>query len=55
MPAAERYNLMPMIDRWVIKNVFSYLNEAGAGRTRKTVIFVNLSGSTLSDGGFLRT
>lgn len=25
IPAAERYNLMPKIDRWVIRNLFSYL------------------------------
>ena len=28
LPAAERYNLMPMIDRWVIQNFFSYLSQA---------------------------
>ncbi|NET24854.1 EAL domain-containing protein [Okeania sp. SIO1I7] len=27
LPAAERYNLMPMIDRWVIQNFFSYLSH----------------------------
>ncbi|MGK7920115.1 MAG: PAS domain S-box protein [Trichodesmium sp.] len=27
LPAAERYNLMPMIDRWVITNFFSYLSQ----------------------------
>ncbi|GGA16162.1 hypothetical protein CYANOKiyG1_30280 [Okeania sp. KiyG1] len=27
LPAAERYNLMPMIDRWVIQNFFSYLSQ----------------------------
>ncbi len=26
IPAAERYNLMPKIDRWVIRNLFSYLS-----------------------------
>ncbi|MDY7003788.1 MAG: EAL domain-containing protein [Cyanobacteriota bacterium] len=27
LPAAERYNLMPTIDRWVIQNFFSYLSQ----------------------------
>ncbi|NER04398.1 MAG: EAL domain-containing protein, partial [Okeania sp. SIO3C4] len=27
IPAAERYNLMPTIDRWVIQNFFSYLSQ----------------------------
>ncbi|NEO54543.1 MAG: EAL domain-containing protein [Okeania sp. SIO3B5] len=27
LPAAERYNMMPMIDRWVIQNFFSYLSQ----------------------------
>lgn len=52
MPAAERYNLMPMIDRWVIKNVFSYLKRSGCWTHQEDRYFVNLSGSTLSDGGF---
>jgi diguanylate cyclase (GGDEF)-like protein len=27
LPAAEKYGLMPMIDRWVIRNLFQYLSE----------------------------
>jgi len=52
MPAAERYNLMPTIDRWVVKNVFKYLDESGLGRQEHGTYFVNLSGSTLSDQSF---
>lgn len=44
--AAERYNLMPSIDRWVIENVFSYVSSHADG----VQYCVNLSGTTLSDG-----
>jgi EAL domain-containing protein (putative c-di-GMP-specific phosphodiesterase class I) len=52
IPAAERYNLMPTIDRWVVKNVFKYLDESGLGRQEQGTYFVNLSGSTLGDQSF---
>jgi len=52
IPAAERYNLMPTIDRWVVKNVFKYLDDSELGRQEQGTYFVNLSGSTLSDQSF---
>jgi diguanylate cyclase (GGDEF)-like protein len=52
IPAAERYNLMPVIDRWVVRNVFKYLNRSGLGSQASGTYFVNLSGSTLSDQSF---
>jgi len=52
IPAAERYNLMPVIDRWVVKHVFSYLKESGLGTRSEGTYFINLSGSTLSDQSF---
>ncbi|MDX1693044.1 MAG: EAL domain-containing protein [Ketobacteraceae bacterium] len=52
IPAAERYNLMPVIDRWVVKHVFEYLNTAGLGHQADGTYFINLSGSTLSDRSF---
>lgn len=52
IPAAERYNLMPVIDKWVVDHVFSYLDYSGLGRQKEGVYFVNLSGSTLSDQSF---
>lgn len=52
IPAAERYNLMPVIDRWVVKSVFDYLNKSGCGSRDEGTYFVNLSGSTLSDQSF---
>lgn len=54
LPAAERYNLMPAIDRWVVGTVFSRYHELatqfGGG---PLTCAVNLSGSTLNAEGFL--
>ncbi|MCP5161398.1 MAG: EAL domain-containing protein [Hahellaceae bacterium] len=52
IPAAERYNLMPLIDRWVIRHVFEYLNQSGLNQKGEGTYFINLSGSTLSDESF---
>lgn len=43
---AERYGLMPKIDQWVIKNVFSYINK---NKNTNTVYFINLSCGSISD------
>lgn len=55
MPAAERYGLMPLIDRWVIRNAFallaSRLNSAGPAGLSSCAI--NLSGSTFGDDDFV--
>ena len=55
IPAAERYSLMPTIDRWVIRKVFSAYKEAYQGRNSKTLdtCAINLSGESLSDDKFL--
>jgi diguanylate cyclase (GGDEF)-like protein len=52
LPAAERYNLMPLIDRWVVRSVFEYLDRTGLGRQQLGTYFINLSGATLSDQSF---
>ena len=51
IPAAERYHLMPLIDRWVIKNTFStYRNYLNANNIKTNHLFsINLSGVSLSD------
>jgi diguanylate cyclase (GGDEF)-like protein/PAS domain S-box-containing protein len=52
IPAAERYNLMPAIDRWVVRQVLGTV--LGRGRVGEHANFaINLSGTTLSDEGFL--
>jgi diguanylate cyclase (GGDEF)-like protein len=50
IPAAERYNLMPAVDRWVISNTFRTLREQqDAGMT---VLCINVSAMTLCDEEF---
>lgn len=59
IPAAERYILMPAIDRWVIGQLFS--TQAGNLRRwaqqypndRNFLFGINLSGTSLADSGFL--
>lgn len=58
IPAAERYNLMPKIDRWVIENVFHYLASAGkkynGDKKNGPKYFINISGMSLSDSSFYK-
>jgi diguanylate cyclase (GGDEF)-like protein/PAS domain S-box-containing protein len=55
IPAAERYNLMPAIDRWVIRKVFagyrSLLEEEGSATALTCA--VNLSGTSLNSEGLI--
>ncbi|PCM46413.1 histidine kinase [Marinobacter sp. ANT_B65] len=57
IPAAERFGLMPRIDRRVIDLAFSYLDRTALGRQSTGTFFINLSGSSLSDAelyGYIR-
>jgi len=54
IPAAERYNLMPALDRWVVRHAFTYLRNRTVdtcGGERQT-FFINLSGATVSEDHF---
>jgi diguanylate cyclase (GGDEF)-like protein/PAS domain S-box-containing protein len=53
IPAAERYNVMPAIDRWVILRALERLRNAPMGPAASPVLAVNLSGNSLSDQSFL--
>ncbi|MDH5631911.1 MAG: EAL domain-containing protein [Gammaproteobacteria bacterium] len=53
IPAAERYNLMPKIDRWVVTNLFRILAENGNRIPHGSVFAVNLSGQSISSKSFL--
>ena len=53
LPAAERYNLMPSIDRWVIRTVFSRYRELVAHMGEPLTCAINLSGTTLNSEGLL--
>jgi EAL domain-containing protein (putative c-di-GMP-specific phosphodiesterase class I) len=53
LPAAERYNLAPAIDRWVVRNLLESVARARQlGIQTPESIFVNISGMTLNDDGF---
>lgn len=59
IPAAERYHLMPLIDRWVIKTLFStqgaHYRDVWENRhaTSSSGLYsINLSGSSLNDDRF---
>lgn len=58
LPVAERYGLMPMIDRWVIRRFFSHLSEglrdqSLAPNMQQSLYALNLSGATLNDDYFM--
>jgi diguanylate cyclase (GGDEF)-like protein len=53
IPAAERYQIMPTIDRWVIEHALYQCSEALQSMTaRNVVIGINLSGASLSNTQF---
>ncbi|MFO1377622.1 MAG: EAL domain-containing protein [Steroidobacteraceae bacterium] len=55
IPAAERYNIMPALDRWVVERALTRWvpSQRHGCRTAPFTVAVNLSGTTLSDQGFL--
>jgi diguanylate cyclase (GGDEF)-like protein len=53
LPAAERYNIMPAIDRWVVETVFSRYRELLERMGSPLTCAINLSGTTLNSEGFL--
>ena len=56
IPAAERYDLMPKLDRWVLTHVFAHLAQQFSTRQAATdsIYFINLSGATLGDVSYLQ-
>ena len=46
IPAAERYNLMHLIDRWVIQTVENWSRVVD---NKKSIYAINLSGSSIND------
>jgi len=53
LSAAERYNLMPRVDRWVIQSAFSALENGADTLAALDLCAVNLSGQSLSDPDLL--
>jgi len=53
IPAAERFNLMPMLDRWVVSETLDHLaDRVGADGQATYTLALNLSGTSLSDDRF---
>ena len=50
IPPAERYDLMPKIDEWVIRNVIKQLQKD----TSDSIYAINLSGQSLADNKFAK-
>lgn len=53
MRAAERYSLMPAVDRWVVQTTFAALSSGALRAAEEGGVSINLSGQTLGDPGFL--
>ncbi|MFF7708781.1 EAL domain-containing protein [Pseudomonas sp. NPDC007930] len=55
IPAAERYGLMPVLDRWVVHNVFKVVRECldEGGTQPLAMCAINLSGASIGDDDLL--
>jgi diguanylate cyclase (GGDEF)-like protein/PAS domain S-box-containing protein len=53
IPAAERYNMVAAIDRWVVQRAVKALREHASGAEPPFLFALNLSGMSLGDRGFL--
>ena len=53
LPAAERYNVMPAIDHWVIRTAFSRYKDLVAQLGAPLICAINLSGTSLNSEGLL--
>ena len=51
--AAERYRLMPHVDRWVVQAVLSALGRGGLRLPAGRSVAINIAGQTLGDAEFL--
>ena len=56
IPAAERYNLMQAIDRWVLRTALTTLSSIRADLAREQIDLcaINLSGASINDERFLK-
>jgi EAL domain-containing protein (putative c-di-GMP-specific phosphodiesterase class I) len=54
IPSAERYNLMPAIDRWVINAALRFIGSLPDSARHLHTCCINLSGSSLTDEHLLQ-
>ena len=52
LPAAERYNLISKLDRWVINKSLGWLAEQSRISTNSFVVSINISGLSFNEKGF---
>ena len=53
LPSAERYNLIGILDRWVIKNAFKLLSSHPEFLEKIEFVSINLSGQSVTSESFL--
>ena len=53
LPAAERYNVMSGVDRWVISNALRCFATPGCARVKPGKLSINISGGSLGERDFL--
>ncbi|MCW8930292.1 MAG: EAL domain-containing protein [Gammaproteobacteria bacterium] len=53
LPAAEHYDLIKILDHWVIRTVFSWLNEHPGLTENIKLCSINLSGNSIGDEHFM--
>lgn len=49
IPAAERYDLMPQVDQWVIRNTLAWLGDRLLSSNAPLLCAINLSGSSIGN------
>jgi len=52
IPAAERYNLMPQVDRWVTHQVCDWIVKHNGNNPQLDLCAINLSGHTIGNSDF---
>lgn len=53
IPAAERYNLMTEVDKWVVNEAFNYVKKLEEKYKGSVLCAINLSGQSICDKDFL--
>jgi len=52
LPSAENYDLMPLINRWVVQKAFDWLANNIAEQESVDFIPINVSGASITDESF---
>jgi PAS domain S-box-containing protein len=51
-PLAEKYGLMPHLDRWVVQHVTKWIAGQKLAAQNNSIYFINVSAATISDSSF---